>query len=962
LQGQGSNNTVNVYDQGSTAPHTYVITGDSLTRDGGTGYGYDVQNVNYYFGSGGNTIDWTGDASGETDTVYTGTGVNTINFGDANNTLNSFDGTPILQGQGSNNTVNIYDQGNTTNRAYVLTPTSFSTSGGSGYGYGYDIQYANVYFGSGANTVDWVGDAAGTVYTANFDGGSDQLSGDYSAATTNVDAAVSLIGSTAAFGNLSVTSQGSLDLSQAATGTITATSINNVGSITGSGHLLLTDSGNLTSGNLNLVLGGTTAGSTYDQVQVGGTATLTGSLSLSLATGFVPTPGQTFTIVEDTAGTPISGTFAGLPNGTLIHVDGRLFQISYSGSDVVLTNVATPQVAANNATVTVVAGTTATNTGTWSQPGLAGIDTITASVGTIVQSGNSSSGQWSWSYPTTISTPSQTVTITANDGQGDTATTTFSLVVNPNSTTSVTSSLNPSVFGQRVTFTATVKAVIGNGVPSGTVTFLDGTTTLGSATLSGGKASYSSSTLVAGSHSITVSYSGSSTYTPSTSAVLTQTVDQATTTTKLSSSNNPSVYGQRVTFTAVVTANAPGGGTPTGTVTFMNGTSVLGSGTLSGGRATLSTSALTPGSYSISVNYSGDANDMASSSIVVTQVVNEASTSATLTSSKNPSVFGQSVTFTATIRAVSPGAGTPTGMVTFLNGTTTLGTETLVNGKATLPTSSLTPGSYAITVSYAGDGNFAGSTSSVVTQVVNKDATTSRVTSSVNPSVFGQSVTFTATVSANSPGSGTPTGMVTFLDGTNTLTTVPLSGGTAAYTTSALSVGSHSITIQYSGDGNFNGSTSSVLKQTVKAAPTSIVVGSSATPSTFGSSVTFTADVSTNSPGSGTPSGTVTFKDGSKVLGSEALNGAGQASITLSSLTPGTHSITASYSATTNFGGSTSTTLSQVVSPAGNSVVVVGQQGSQRNGSAASSNAILDKFFAAFGNGTETLNDTNSDE
>src|SRR5207244_1906407 len=180
-------------------------------------------------------------------------------------------------------------------------------------------------------------------------------------------------------------------------------------------------------------------------------------------------------------------------------------------------------------------------------------------------------------------------------------------------------------------------------------------------------------------------------------------------------------------------------------------------------------SALGVGTHSITASYSGDSNFNGSTSAVLTQTVNKANTTTTVASSANPSVFGQSVTFTATVAVVSPGAGSPSGSVTFLDGATTLGTGTLSGGTATFATSALAVGSHSITASYGGDTNFNTSTSAVLTQTVNKANTTTTVASSANPSVFGQSVTFTATVAAVAPGAGTPSGTVTFLDGATTL-------------------------------------------------------------------------------------------------------------------------------------------------------------------------------------------------
>jgi len=180
-------------------------------------------------------------------------------------------------------------------------------------------------------------------------------------------------------------------------------------------------------------------------------------------------------------------------------------------------------------------------------------------------------------------------------------------------------------------------------------------------------------------------------------------------------------------------------------------------------------------------------------------------TTTSLTSSLNPSTGGNSVTFTAT---VSPSAAS--GTVTFKDGAATLGTGTLSGGVATYATSALSAGSHSITAVYGGDVTYASSTSSVLTQTVNGISTATALTSSLNPSISGNSVTFTATVSPSAA-----SGTVTFKDGAATLGTGTLSGGVAAYATSALSVGSHSITAVYGGNANYSISTSSLLTQTV---------------------------------------------------------------------------------------------------------------------------------------------------
>jgi len=168
--------------------------------------------------------------------------------------------------------------------------------------------------------------------------------------------------------------------------------------------------------------------------------------------------------------------------------------------------------------------------------------------------------------------------------------------------------------------------------------------------------------------------------------------------------------------------------------------------------------------------------------------------------------------------------------VTFYDGSTAIGTETLglgSPGTATFSTASLSVGAHAITAVYGGDGNFSTSTSTAINQGVNQAGSSTAVVSSANPSSSGQSVTFTATVSADSPGSGTPTVTVTFYDGSTALGSATLGGtGTASFTTSSLSVGSHSIKVAYGGDPDFKAGTSAVLKQVVLAAASNVTTAS----------------------------------------------------------------------------------------------------------------------------------------
>jgi hypothetical protein len=483
-------------------------------------------------------------------------------------------------------------------------------------------------------------------------------------------------------------------------------------------------------------------------------------------------------------------------------------------------------------------------------------------------------------------------------------------------TTTLTSSLDPSNYGQTVKFTAAVTS--SSGTPTGTVTLYDTSTsaTLGSATLISGTASLSVPSLAAGTHSITAAYQGSISFAASTSVPLSQTVNAATTTTGLTSSLNPAGTNQTITFTATVASQY--GGAATGSVTFYSGTQTLGTSTLSGNRATLSTSFSTAGTYAITAKYNADANNLGSTSSVLSEVINAAliSTTTTLTSAPNPSLVGQSVTFTATVTST---AGSPPNgeTVTFYNSSAILGTASLSAGIATLTTASLPLGTFTITATYGGGANFAASTSPGLRQVVNSTtryATSTALASSLNPSASGQSVTFIAAVT--STGGTPPNGeAVTFYNGLNAIGTAPLSGGTASFTTSSLQAGTHAISAAYLGDANFTASTSPTLQQVVDTktqSPTTTALTSSANPSIYGQKVTWTATVTT--AGSIAPTGKVSFTwgDGNS-LGAVTLNASGVATLTLSDLDADAYPLIATYNGDTNNGPSVSSILNQTV-------------------------------------------------
>ncbi len=448
---------------------------------------------------------------------------------------------------------------------------------------------------------------------------------------------------------------------------------------------------------------------------------------------------------------------------------------------------------------------------------------------------------------------------------------------------------NPSAYGATVTFTATVS--VSGGIPvSGTVSFYDAATFLGSSTLNGNTAAYSTATLPVGSNSITATYTDTNNVS-STSSPLTQVVEQNTATV-LTSSVNPAVHGTPITFTAVVAAT--GTVVPTGTVTFYDGTVQIGTGTLAAAgttsaAATFPTSTLAAGTHSITAAYGGDAKDFASTSAALSETVNIASSTTALAASANPAIAGKPLTLTAT---VTTNGGTAAGTVNFYNGTTLLGAGTLNGaGAATFTTSTLPVGSYSITATYVGDANDTTSTSAALSLTVIQATTSTKLISS-NPSIqVTASVTFTATVSGNG---GTPTGNVTFMDGSNTLGSIAVnSSGVAAYTTTSLAVGSHNITAVYGGDPNDAGSTSTVVTENVTAyaSQTSLVASSTS----LNTDQELTLLTTTTSTSGGAVTGTITYMSGTTTLGSATVGANGSATLTINPAA-GSYSIAAHYS------------------------------------------------------------------
>ena len=492
----------------------------------------------------------------------------------------------------------------------------------------------------------------------------------------------------------------------------------------------------------------------------------------------------------------------------------------------------------------------------------------------------------------------------------------------------MTASANPANLGQSLTLTAVASDEVGSGTPTGSITFEDGTTVLGTVNLDGtGTATLTTATLLAGSHTLTALYDGDANYLPSQSSPLYEGINQEASTTTLTPSASPAVFGQPIVFTATVGPTFSGIPAPTGTVTFYEGQTVLGTAALSGGTATFTDASLAVGTYTnnITASYGGDTNYTSSYLTLPSLTVNPDTTSTAL---KRLAQFVEA-------RAIGRVDGHGLGRQSRRGDSRRLGdlhgrhecsghcptrwfgrcdlrdqlacarhsqSDRRVRGhdgrrRQHLECHQLrgeqhhhhperiaqSLGCRAVAAPHGhrllqfrnpdrhGDlpgrqhaaghrhaqrqrrrdvqhhcpprrkpqshgglqratgSTFVASTSNTLVQTVKVAASTVALAAAPSPSTFGQSVTWTATVSGVISGPE-PTGTVTFEDGSTVLGTGTIASDKATFTSSALSIGSHSITAIYNGDTNYDTSTSTAATQSVTAASSSTVVTSSLTP------------------------------------------------------------------------------------------------------------------------------------
>jgi hypothetical protein len=571
------------------------------------------------------------------------------------------------------------------------------------------------------------------------------------------------------------------------------------------------------------------------------------------AGGSVASTGQTITL-SDAAATqlPSSGSIA---TGTYRPADYNVDIDNFPAPAPAGPYASAPP--AGSGTFASVFGGDAPN-GTWSL--YASDDTGTANTSSI--------GSWSLTFTTT----------------GDAATTTV-----------ITGNPNPSTTAQAVTFTATVTSGV-TPVTVGTVTFRRGATILcaGVALNGSGQATCNQPAFTQGDYVITADYSGAAGQFNISSGNVTQQVNSPTIQTGNNFANNGGItipnssvanpYPSRIIVGGL-------GGTISKVTLSMNGINAPNPD---------HTDFLLVGPGGQKFLFMGDAGGTTAISgvnITLDDAAAAALPDNTVISSgtfRPASYTGDSDIFPAPAPTGPYNPAAPEGAGTFAN---------IFNGISPNGTWSL----YA--VEDTGDALNTTLTGWSLTFTLAPAATTTVVSSSANPSVFGQPVTFTATVST--AGLGTPSGNVQFFDGAT-----PIGGpvalnasGQAQVTTSSLSVGNHTITADYAGNvpSGFNASSGSLAsgQQVNKANTTTGITSNQSNPVGTGTQVTFTATVSPVAPGAGTRTGTVTFsRNGVVICSNVGINVSGQATCNVTFNIAGNYNITAAYSGDTNFNAS----------------------------------------------------------
>jgi hypothetical protein len=467
------------------------------------------------------------------------------------------------------------------------------------------------------------------------------------------------------------------------------------------------------------------------------------------------------------------------------------------------------------------------------------------------------------------------------------------------STVAVTPSATSITTAQSLTVNVTVSG--GSGTPTGTASLFGGGYTSSTVTLDGtGKASFNipAGALAVGTDTLTVTYSGDTTYastTGTTSVTVTQVLLTPTVTVTPTSS---SVFAdQSLSVTVAVTGS---GATPTGTVTLSSGSYTSAATTLSGGSATITIPAnsLAVGTATLTANYSGDSAYKTGSGTGSVTVTARLTPTVSVTPASSSIYVDQSLG--VTVKVTGTGA-TPTGTVTLSSGSYTSAATALSGGSATItiPKNNLAVGTATLTASFSGDTAYASASGTGSVTVAATPTASVAVTPASSSITVDQSLGVTVKVT----GTGvTPTGTVTLSSGSYTSAATALSGGSATITVPpySLGVGTATLTASYGGDSLYASASGTGSVTVAKLSPTVSV-----TPASSAIDSAQPLDVTVKVTGTGvTPTGTVTLTGGGYTSAATALSG-GSATITIPGNTfsaSGAVSLTGSYSGDAAYG------------------------------------------------------------
>lgn len=381
-----------------------------------------------------------------------------------------------------------------------------------------------------------------------------------------------------------------------------------------------------------------------------------------------------------------------------------------------------------------------------------------------------------------------------------------------------------SVWGDDVVIEAELTTTIAGTSPNGTLYFYRGDTTgelLGTDTTTDGLASLTIGDLDAGTHTVTVAYLGNGQF-AGTDTTITITVDPvATTIGEVDVNEIDDLTGNLEIDVSVATAN--GRQINEGQITLRDGTTVVATGTVENGRAVMPIE-LENGCHTLTAQYDGTPNANQSPISAPIDAIVRAAPDIAANPTTATARFGQTNQINVSV-ATNDGCAPPSGAVWLKDGTTTLGSYYLdATGGALIDISDLEVGDHELTIDYPGDEHTRAGDTNVVIEVLQAD-TIIDLASTTSPSDRADNVAFSATVSAVAPGSGQPTGTVTFtITGhpDSEITATINSSGTATADLTFASDGTHTVTATYEGTDSYSTSFNSVEQVVLPATNTQI--------------------------------------------------------------------------------------------------------------------------------------------